>query len=115
MSSKDTLPGPFGSDLTRVGNTQVAPPRRTTSQAGLLRCRIISGILLLLTSATYLNLRLTISSGSGNVASIPINAEQLLDKCRTLNAKPSVPANFYARKQSDRFEAGTKPTLITVI
>jgi len=43
---------------------------------------------------------------------VPINAAQIVDKCRALNVLPGPPSNFHERTQSDRYEAGTPPTLI---
>ncbi|KAF9061078.1 hypothetical protein BDP27DRAFT_1338711 [Rhodocollybia butyracea] len=43
---------------------------------------------------------------------VPINSQQILQKCRNLNTIPSPPLDFYARTESDRFVPGTKPTLI---
>lgn len=43
---------------------------------------------------------------------MPLNAQQILSKCASLNAIPGPPANFHDREVSDRFEPGTNPTLI---
>lgn len=43
---------------------------------------------------------------------VPINAHEILDKCRLLDIKPSPPPDFNLRKQSDRFVEGTKAVLI---
>ena len=43
---------------------------------------------------------------------VPINAAQIVDKCRALDVLPGPPNNFHERTQSDRYEAGTPPTLI---
>lgn len=43
---------------------------------------------------------------------LPLHAQQILNKCSTLDAKPAPPPDFYERRQSDRFVHGTKPTLI---
>ncbi|KAF7323617.1 Carbohydrate esterase family 9 protein [Mycena kentingensis (nom. inval.)] len=43
---------------------------------------------------------------------VPINAQTILAQCKALDLQPGPPDDFYARKQSDRFEDGTKPTLI---
>ncbi|THH19962.1 hypothetical protein EW146_g1322 [Bondarzewia mesenterica] len=45
-------------------------------------------------------------------AYVPINASRIIDKCRKLDLLPGPPPNFHARKASDRFVPGTRPTLI---
>ena len=40
------------------------------------------------------------------------HVQAALARCRTLHAKPGPPPNFHARAVSDRFEAGTRPTLV---
>jgi hypothetical protein len=46
------------------------------------------------------------------VHGVPHNAQVILSQCAALNARPGPPANFLAREVSDRFEPGTRPTLI---
>ena len=43
---------------------------------------------------------------------VPLNAENILSQCAALRETPGPPANFLAREESDRFEPGTRPTLI---
>lgn len=43
---------------------------------------------------------------------LPLHAEQILQKCYMLHAKPGPPSNFYQRTESDRFVQGTHATLI---
>ncbi|KAJ7669296.1 carbohydrate esterase family 9 protein [Mycena polygramma] len=43
---------------------------------------------------------------------LPINAQAILAQCGALHLTPGPPDNFHARKQSDRFEKGTKATVI---
>ena len=45
---------------------------------------------------------------------LPLHAEDILDKCRLLDVPPGPPPDFHARRRSDRFVPGTKPTLIQV-
>lgn len=45
---------------------------------------------------------------------LPLHAEDILDKCRLLDVPPGPPLDFHARRRSDRFVPGTKPTLIQV-
>ncbi|KAJ7669345.1 carbohydrate esterase family 9 protein [Mycena polygramma] len=43
---------------------------------------------------------------------LPINAQAILAQCGALHLIPGPPDNFHARTQSDRFEKGTKATVI---
>lgn len=43
---------------------------------------------------------------------VPAHAEQILRQCASLKATPEPPHDFHARAQSDRFQPGTRPTLI---
>lgn len=43
---------------------------------------------------------------------LPLHAEQILQKCHMLHAKPGPPSNFHQRTKSDRFVEGTRATLI---
>ncbi|KAJ4479027.1 hypothetical protein J3R30DRAFT_3403875 [Lentinula aciculospora] len=43
---------------------------------------------------------------------VPIDAHQIIEKCANLNTIPGPPLDFDSRKESDRYVAGTKPTLI---
>ena len=47
-----------------------------------------------------------------STARLPPHAATSLARCRSLQAKPGPPRDFYKRPQSDRFEAGTQPILI---
>lgn len=43
---------------------------------------------------------------------MPYNAQEILDQCRQLKIPAGPPSDFHKRTTSDRFEAGTPPTLI---
>ncbi|KAJ7322932.1 carbohydrate esterase family 9 protein [Mycena albidolilacea] len=43
---------------------------------------------------------------------LPINSAAIVAQCRALHLTPGPPDNFYSRTESDRFQKGTKPTLI---
>ncbi|KAI0643981.1 carbohydrate esterase family 9 protein [Trametes meyenii] len=43
---------------------------------------------------------------------VPLRAQEYLDKCRLLDVKPGPPSDFNTRTQSDRFVLGTKVTLV---
>jgi len=46
---------------------------------------------------------------------VPIHVAKALDRCRSLTTVPGPPSDFYSRSTSDRFEPGTKPTVIISI
>jgi len=46
---------------------------------------------------------------------VPIHVAKALDRCRSLTTVPGPPSDFYSRSTSDRFEPGTKPTVITPV
>ncbi|KAI0340770.1 hypothetical protein BDW22DRAFT_1359586 [Trametopsis cervina] len=46
------------------------------------------------------------------VQHVPINAQRILQQCASLKAVPGPAPNFRVRTRSDRFEDGTRPTLI---
>lgn len=52
------------------------------------------------------------SAGHARVHRVPANAQAVLRQCAGLRATPGPPADFAARDKSDRFEPGTRPTLI---
>ena len=60
----------------------------------------------------YLTSGFDYNRSPSQVQRIPLNAQHILSKCALLNAVPGSPVNFDAREVSDRFENGTKPTLI---
>jgi hypothetical protein len=43
---------------------------------------------------------------------VPLHAEENLARCRAIQITPEVRVDFHQRKQSDRFEPGTPPTVI---
>ena len=50
---------------------------------------------------------------SPNVAyKLPINSTDILSRCASVKSSPGTPPDFYTRTQSDRFQAGTRPTLL---
>ena len=46
---------------------------------------------------------------------VPIHITNALDRCRSLTVIPGPPSDFHSRGASDRFEPGTKPTVITPV
>ena len=43
---------------------------------------------------------------------VPINAQDIISRCQSLKSIPGPPQNFHSREVSDRYEPGTKATLI---
>ena len=58
------------------------------------------------------NVFLEHSATPAHIHHVPLNAESILSQCAALRETPGPPANFLAREESDRFEPGTRPTLI---
>ncbi|KAI0666496.1 carbohydrate esterase family 9 protein [Trametes maxima] len=73
--------------------------------------RVVAAIALSLVFVQYLKVYLDVGSSSRSVT-VPLRAQEYLDKCQLLNVKPGPPPDFNARTQSDRFVHGTKSTLI---
>jgi hypothetical protein len=46
---------------------------------------------------------------------VPVHIVKALDRCRSLTTLPGPPSDFHTRSVSDRFEPGTKPTVITLV
>ncbi|CCM02332.1 uncharacterized protein FIBRA_04424 [Fibroporia radiculosa] len=67
-------------------------------------------------TATFLAYNAYLSSITANatkrVQHVPLKAQRILAQCAALQAVPGPPENFLARDTSDRFEPGTRPTLI---
>ncbi|CAL1706946.1 unnamed protein product [Somion occarium] len=108
MSTKGLLPQPITGEIDHLLATNDRARRNAST------FRIIFGWVLLLTGTVFSIIRLLYAPARNDpLSNIPIDAAEILDKCRMLNVQPHTPANFYERKQSDRFQAGTNPTLIT--
>ncbi|TFY65180.1 hypothetical protein EVJ58_g2133 [Rhodofomes roseus] len=87
---------------TTAHDAPVQPPRRVWR---LLLVVISLAVLQFTTNVFY-------AQSSTYTSEVPVNAQEILDKCTLLNVKPGPPPDFNLRKQSDRFVAGTPPTLI---
>lgn len=70
---------------------------------------LLAAVLLVVASATYYSA--TLDWGHAGSTTVPVNAVQIVQKCRALSVLPRPPTNFDQRIQSDRFETGTPPTL----
>ncbi|KAI0085138.1 hypothetical protein BDY19DRAFT_457969 [Irpex rosettiformis] len=60
----------------------------------------------------YISSLLLTPSSFRNVISVPLHAQETLEKCRALHIKPGVPEDFHNRVKSDRYEEGTTKTVI---
>ncbi|KAJ6572059.1 carbohydrate esterase family 9 protein [Mycena capillaripes] len=79
-------------------------------QKGRKRVKAIHFTLLLFAGLSYsLTYLLWPNSRS---ETLPINAQAILAQCGALHLTPGPPDDFQSRTQSDRFQEGTKPTLI---
>ncbi|KAF5371160.1 hypothetical protein D9758_004120 [Tetrapyrgos nigripes] len=87
----------------------IPPERRSKRSSSLLR---VVSLVSLVVVCVYTGLATRLSWSIRTSSTIPINAAQILDKCANLDTLPGPPPDFYSRKESDRFEPGTKPVLI---
>ncbi|OJT06359.1 hypothetical protein TRAPUB_2821 [Trametes pubescens] len=86
-----------------------APPSRRRSRS----LRHLSALLCLAAvSGVYFYTAFRGLSQERSTETLPLDAQTVLDQCRSLQLKPGPPADFHARTQSDRFQPGTGPVLI---
>ncbi|RDB24983.1 Imidazolonepropionase [Hypsizygus marmoreus] len=83
-----------------------APPGRGFPVAMLLGVTVLATVF----SLSFVQMKL--QAGDSESARLPINAAQVLQKCRLLDVQPGPTADFQFRTQSDRFSEGTPPTLL---
>lgn len=50
--------------------------------------------------------------GDNTSSTVPINAAEIVQKCQRLAQEPGPSQDFHLRTQSDRFEVGTRATLL---
>ncbi|KAJ3975274.1 hypothetical protein EV361DRAFT_524556 [Lentinula raphanica] len=95
--------------LTILPRVHERPHRRY--QHPLLRVALMLGLIIV---SGYAGLLMAFQAPNSRTsrAKVPIDAQQIVDKCANLDIQPSPPADFYTRKQSDRYVPGTKPVLI---
>ena len=83
-----------------------------------LRRRLLRFVLAAVVSAAFVQyFRLfahLLQTNDREDVTVPLRAQEYLDKCRLLSVKPGPPPDFHARTHSDRFVPGTPPTIITV-
>ncbi|TFK25665.1 composite domain of metallo-dependent hydrolase [Coprinopsis marcescibilis] len=74
---------------------------------------LLAAVLLVVGPLTYFsNTVVDLSNKHSSSPSVPINAQAIINKCKALDVLPGPPKDFGKRKESDRFEPGTKPVLI---
>ncbi|KAJ8494882.1 hypothetical protein ONZ51_g2001 [Trametes cubensis] len=82
-----------------------------------LRRRLLRFVLAAVVSAAFVQyFRLfahLLQTNDREDVTVPLRAQEYLDKCRLLSVKPGPPPDFHARTRSDRFVPGTPPTIIT--
>lgn len=85
------------------------PPSRRRSRS--LR-RLGALLCLAAVSGVYFYTVLQGLSQAHRTETLPLDAQTVLDQCRSLQLQPGPPADFHSRTQSDRFQPGTGPVLI---
>ncbi len=105
-----------GKSINFEGGTDPhASPRRAVARARRTPVLLLTLCAAVATLTVYAcNFYLVSSSrdAPARLQHVPFNAQQLLDQCASLKAVPGPREDFHARAQSDRFEEGTRPTLI---
>ncbi|KAK7059701.1 carbohydrate esterase family 9 protein [Favolaschia claudopus] len=69
-------------------------------------------LIFLATCSVSFSLIQNVLSSKSTQENVPINAQSIVAQCLALRLTPGPPDNFHSRKTSDRFEQGTKPTVI---
>ena len=93
-------------DIGGYNETQGLTHRQRRKSSWLLRVLLVLSVFVLFrVHFTYLG------TGQQEIR-IPANAEEILNRCQNIGLKPSPPPDFNDRVVSDRFDVGTKPTLI---
>lgn len=94
----------------------MSPKYRETEIAPARTCRLFPIFSIVVTAVTLSILASTFQSGGFtlgfDVQRVPIGAQVILAECDALTDAPGPAASFHEREESDRFEPGTKSTLI---
>ncbi|KAF8590883.1 composite domain of metallo-dependent hydrolase [Ramaria rubella] len=85
-----------------------------SERCGVLRRQRFSWVFLALSIITllYLPSYWTLHSATDLSERVPLDASHILSRCAEVKTRPGFPADFYTRTKSNRFQAGTRPTLI---
>ncbi|KDR75829.1 hypothetical protein GALMADRAFT_248549 [Galerina marginata CBS 339.88] len=87
------------------------PPAYRPRDARLASFRSLLGaVLLVVITASSFNV--TLNWHRDGSVKVPVNAAQIVQRCQSLNTLPGPPRDFHQRTQSDRYAAGTPPTLL---
>ncbi|KAH9929527.1 uncharacterized protein BXZ73DRAFT_47982 [Epithele typhae] len=87
-----------------------AAPRRREHRRN---SRLLLAFVLLLVASASLYLHLSRAAVARRPAEVvPLDADEILAKCRSLKLTPAPPADFHTRTESDRFQPGTEAVLI---
>lgn len=82
----------------------IGPQRRTQSISRLFGAIVLAFFLTHASFQFYQSVTPT--------TKLPLHAAETLSKCRSLHNKPGPPPDFHLREKSDRYEKGTRPTLL---
>ncbi|TFY76655.1 hypothetical protein EWM64_g7357 [Hericium alpestre] len=94
---------------TPQANPFAPPPRQRQSRRRKLLLLCFAALALVLLTNFF---NLPASDEHVRAQRVPIHAQRILAQCAMLKMAPGPPAGFRERKESDRYEPGTKPTLI---
>lgn len=83
--------------------------RRGTTSSAVFKS-LLGAVLVAIVVSTSLGLSLGHNPLVGT--KVPINAAQIVQQCQALHVLPGPPKNFHHRTESDRYVAGTPPTLV---
>lgn len=83
--------------------------RPTNARSTSFRSLLAAILLVVITASSF---GVTLDWNRRSTAKVPINAAEIVSKCQALHVLPAPPSNFYERTESDRYAAGTPPTLL---
>ncbi|THG99949.1 hypothetical protein EW026_g2520 [Hermanssonia centrifuga] len=96
-----------GLPTTSLMDPPTSKPTRNAGRVGRLPLPVVAVFAFLLLQSVF-----EIRVARDDAVKLPLHASEIIDKCRALSIKPGPPEDFHLRTHSDRFVAGTKPTLI---
>jgi hypothetical protein len=82
--------------------------RRRNALSSSLRFVLVA----LLTGTIIGTITLNSLQFSNHFETLPINAQEIVQRCQALHIPPGPPSDFHERTHSDRFAPGTPPTLL---
>ena len=85
---------------------------RLKGSGNFRRSTFLGLLLVLLATSSTLYLSSGILGLESRGVTVPLDADSILAKCRSLNVKPGPPADFHSRSQSDRYQPGTEAVFI---